>query len=795
MEFKKLLPILFTVGMLAGCTPAGGGGTQPGGDTDDGKHKIEIVNKDEMEADWMVGDATRLLKLNLTDDGVVKSDIAEVLAKKLTITIADSKVVTNNALTFTAMGEGTTTVALKYYGTQKSFTIKVVHRPTNKELYGTAHEGNAADPFNNEDALKIAKAQKQAGSFTTDKYYFAGTVDSFYHAPGSRTDKVCSWFMTPATAGGERFEIYKCTITDDGATTNRQWTEDDIWKGAGFVCKGNLAEFNGQYETGGAELISVSGTKPEVHTIEATVAQALTAGKALSDGDSTVDTYNITGYVVKKDGNNYFLADTKEAAADDKDMFEVYFSAAPSAEITDKLLKNAKVKISGIKVKNYHGQIETTASPTKDDIAVLEAGEAWVTPAGEVITVAQALAKAKAVPTPSKEDFGTATNKSIDIDSGKLYEITGIVVEKGTWSTQYNNADFWIGDTAETAKADALQVFRCNDKTLFDALVVGTTSVKVTSKLVAFFKLVENVPTFAAVETAASPACEIVSGGDTPAATVITVAQAIALCKAVAVPSKDDFGGKNNKTVAVSETVYEITGIVIEKGTWSTQYKNADFWIGDTAETAKADALQVFRIGDETLFNSLTVGTTQVKVTCTLAAFFKLENDVPTFSAAETNQNPTVAVVGGEGGEGGEGGGGEQATITLTPGTNGSAAVVKVGGTENPAVKVGTGSKAGDMTISGIPATAKKVTFHGAAWKAKTAVLTVSATNATVDKTEVTLVADDGISNNTPFTLAGSEATFVVELNLTNVTGEVSITLATTDTANGRFVVWGVTAE
>ena len=99
------------------------------------------------------------------------------------------------------------------------------------------------------------------------------------------------------------------------------------------------------------------------------------------------------------------------------------------------------------------------------------------------------------------------------------------------------------------------------------------------------------------------------------------------------------------------------------------------------------------------------------------------------------------------------------------------------------------------MTISGIPATATKVTLHAAAWNRKTAVLTVTVTNATADKETVTLTADSGISGNSPFTLAGSEATFVVEFNLTNVTDVVSIKLETTDTANGRFVVWGATAE
>ena len=142
-----------------------------------------------------------------------------------------------------------------------------------------------------------------------------------------------------------------------------------------------------------------------------------------------------------------------------------------------------------------------------------------------------------------------------------------------------------------------------------------------------------------------------------------------------------------------------------------------------------------------------------------------------------------------------EGGGGEATVLTLTAGTQGSAAKVIVGETENDAIKVGTGNKTGDMTISGIPETATKVTFHGAAWNNKSAVLTVTATNATVDLSSVSLKADSGISNNSPFTLAGNEDDYVVVLTLSNITGEVTITLATTDTANGRFVVWGATAE
>lgn len=142
------------------------------------------------------------------------------------------------------------------------------------------------------------------------------------------------------------------------------------------------------------------------------------------------------------------------------------------------------------------------------------------------------------------------------------------------------------------------------------------------------------------------------------------------------------------------------------------------------------------------------------------------------------------------------GGGGEDTPTTgdatIAAGTNGSSAKVIVDDVEKEAIKVGTSKLAGDMTIT-VPSTAKSVSFYGAAWNGKTAVLSISATNATVDKSSVTLIADTGIANNSPFTLAGNESDYLVTLNLSNVTGEVVITLATTDTSNGRFVVWGAT--
>ena len=75
--------------------------------------------------------------------------------------------------------------------------------------------------------------------------------------------------------------------------------------------------------------------------------------------------YKFTGYVTKKSGNNFFLTATKgeeivkgksDAAHGERDYdtnaIELYFASAPSADITAKLLQDAKVTVT-MNIKNF----------------------------------------------------------------------------------------------------------------------------------------------------------------------------------------------------------------------------------------------------------------------------------------------------------------------------------------------------------------------------------------------------------------------------------------------------------
>lgn len=126
---------------------------------------------------------------------------------------------------------------------------------------------------------------------------------------------------------------------------------------------------------------------------------------------------------------------------------------------------------------------------------------------------------------------------------------------------------------------------------------------------------------------------------------------------------------------------------------------------------------------------------------------------------------------------------------TMTAGTNGSACTVN----DVAGIKCGTGKAGGDMTIT-VGAGATKLSFYAAAWKGVTGLsLNLAADGVTFSPASVSLTADDGISNNTPFTLSGLPENFKFEVELTGVTAET--TIAVTSSAAKRFVVWGASYE
>ena len=131
-------------------------------------------------------------------------------------------------------------------------------------------------------------------------------------------------------------------------------------------------------------------------------------------------------------------------------------------------------------------------------------------------------------------------------------------------------------------------------------------------------------------------------------------------------------------------------------------------------------------------------------------------------------------------------------TLSTTGGTSASVCKVKINNVDYDGIKAGTGSSAGAVQIT-VPANTKYFHMHVAAWKNNNVTLTVTPTGYS---SNIALTANDGMSNNTPFTFSGDASTSDYYKVITfSEPLSTATTLTFTATGGNRFVVWGVNAE
>lgn len=131
--------------------------------------------------------------------------------------------------------------------------------------------------------------------------------------------------------------------------------------------------------------------------------------------------------------------------------------------------------------------------------------------------------------------------------------------------------------------------------------------------------------------------------------------------------------------------------------------------------------------------------------------------------------------------------------VTMTAGDNSQPAKVIIGGTKYDAIKAGSKSGEGKLSIT-IPAGTTKLHIHAAGWNGDATSFTIE--GATVSDKTITPMSDDGVSGSgTSFTLKGDPTNYYKELTLTGVTAKTTLTITATKTSKCRFVIFGVNAE
>ncbi|MBO4434594.1 MAG: chitobiase/beta-hexosaminidase C-terminal domain-containing protein [Bacteroidales bacterium] len=129
-------------------------------------------------------------------------------------------------------------------------------------------------------------------------------------------------------------------------------------------------------------------------------------------------------------------------------------------------------------------------------------------------------------------------------------------------------------------------------------------------------------------------------------------------------------------------------------------------------------------------------------------------------------------------------------TLSTTDGTNASTATVN----GYDALKAGKSAETGAVVIN-VPAGTTNLHLHAAGWKGDNVTLGITAAaGISADPASLVLTSNDGVSNNSPFTLSsGSDvADYYFNVALTGITADTPITFAAT--SGNRFVIWGVNA-
>ena len=411
-------------------------------------NSITISNKEALQAEWAFGSANRTVNIALDPAGNVNYLIS---VGKITIVSSNTQVITVSGRVLHAAGAGTATITVAYGDKSDSVEITVVAEKNAIELYGTVHAGTEADPLDNEDAIKVAKA---TGTTETEKYFYVkGTVASFREAPSSYGN--VSYYLEPAEGKTEKFLIFRATLKDGGKVT-----DDDIWVGAVAVAKVKIVNYNNNIleTSSGGEIVSVEGTKPEIHTHEVNVAQAVDACKAMEANSTSTDKYVITGYIAAVTADGFYLKDAKGKITPTQDDFLVY---GYSGENKDRCTLNAKVKVTC--TLKYYVSTSTEGkynveTGSIEAVEILEAGDAPVVV--EKITTAKALEIIAAL-----GDGAT---------SEKEYVVTGYVSEvTSAYSDSYKNMSFTLGETKDST--ELLTVFRAKlaSGTASDDIVAG----------------------------------------------------------------------------------------------------------------------------------------------------------------------------------------------------------------------------------------------------------------------------------------------------------------------------------
>lgn len=330
-------------------------------------YTIEITNKAELQAEWLSDDPGRSVNLTITKDGEEQNATKEINAGNLTFSVDNPDVVRISGRTVSPKAAGTAVVTAKYGNKTDSFTATI----TQADTHGKSKE----DPLSVAEA--VAKCVETGTTETTIDYFTRGVVINV-GSPYSEQYGNITFDIADSEDDTDSFVRCYRVVKAEGS-------EFDITKigvGSEILMQGHLVNYNGntpEYPQGSKILEATEA--PEAKVITATVAEALTAAKALAENTTSKDKYEITGYITAVDptgAKGFYMSDVKGAVEPSKDQFLVYYGN--NGTIPADATVNAKVKILDF-IKHYKSTsssnyaYETAGANGPEQYTLLEPGD------------------------------------------------------------------------------------------------------------------------------------------------------------------------------------------------------------------------------------------------------------------------------------------------------------------------------------------------------------------------------------------------------------------------------------
>lgn len=306
-------------------------------------------------------------------------------------------------------------------------------------------------------------------------------------------------------------------ISDDGTNKNQFYVYRAMYLGNKKFANGNTQIQEGDDVIICGRVVNYKGTTPETAqnksflyslngetaggggsstAIEVTCAKAVELTNALGDGETSTETYSVTGYItevvgsVSKNQQTFWMADTKDGGR----VFEAYWANLP--EGVSEFKAGSKVKITGNLTK-YVNNGKVTAEIKNANVEILEQGGGGDTPSGTEINCAKAVELTNAL-----DD--NATSSEVYTVSGYITEVVG--------SVSKNQQTFWMADTKDGGRV--FEAYWANLPEGVSEFKAGT-KVKITGKLQKYVKDGKVTPEIKNADV------EIVGdGGETPAGNV-----------------------------------------------------------------------------------------------------------------------------------------------------------------------------------------------------------------------------------------------------------------------------------